>query len=100
SFTPAGKTLKAQLEAACDDQLTVFLNGKEIGSSAAWKEPLKRDILKDLKPGENVLAVRAKNDSGVAGLVVVLTLEQESGKREVIMTDRMWLSSADAPAGW
>jgi putative heme-binding domain-containing protein len=100
SFPIDGKISKAQLEAACDDQLVIFVNGTETGTSNSWKEPVKVDVTKLLKQGENVIAARGKNEASAAGLVVLLTLEQAGGKRDVIMTDRMWLSAADAKAGW
>ena len=100
TFPVAGKVLKAELNAACDDQLVVFVNGSEIGGSDSWKQPLKSDVTKLLKEGENVIAVRGRNEASVAGLVVLLTIEQAGGKREVIMTDRMWLSAAEAKPGW
>ena len=100
SFPIAGKIVKAELNAACDDQLVIFVNGVEAGASNSWKEPVKSDVSKLLIQGENVIAARGKNEASAAGLVVLLTIEQGAGKSEVIMTDRMWLSAADAKPGW
>jgi putative heme-binding domain-containing protein len=100
SFPITGKIVKAELNAACDDQLVIFVNGVEAGASNSWKEPVKADVSKLLKEGENVIAARGKNEASAAGLVVLLTIEQGGGKSEVIMTDRMWLSASDAKPGW
>ena len=99
-FTIVGKLIKAELSAACDDQCTVFLNGKEVGASPEWKRPLKRNVTGELRGGENMLAIRGKNDGGVAGVVAVLDIEQEYGKRQVIVTDSTWQSASDVPPGW
>ncbi len=100
TFNITGKVEKAVLEASCDDQMTVWVNGKEAGTSTAWQKPLKLNVTKELKGGENVLAVRGKNVTGTAALVLVLSLDLEYGKRQVIMTDRDWLSTAETVPDW
>ena len=87
-FQIVGKVIKAELNAAADDQVTVWLNGKEVGASKAWKEPIKLDVTAHLKGGNNVVAARAVNEGDRAGFVCVLDLELEYGKRQVVMTDR------------
>jgi hypothetical protein len=100
SFTVVGKVLKAQVSASADDQMVLFLNGHEIGSSPQWKEPVKANVTDKLKGGENVIAVQAKNNGGPGGLVVQLELEQEYGKKQLVITNGEWLASTNAPQGW
>ncbi|RYD72412.1 MAG: hypothetical protein EOP84_23210, partial [Verrucomicrobiaceae bacterium] len=84
--TVASKILKAELQVSADNQAVVWVNGKEVGASPAWDQPLKVDVTNKLTSwGDNVIAIRAKNESGVAALVAVLTLEQEYGKRQVFL---------------
>ncbi|MHA3770278.1 DUF7133 domain-containing protein [Verrucomicrobiota bacterium sgz303538] len=100
-FNIASKVLKAELELSCDDQATAWINGKEVGSSPAWQKPLKVDVTDKLTGwGDNILAIRGKNESGPAALVAVLTLEEEYGKRQIFLSDREWVSSDEGPNGW
>jgi len=41
SFSIVGKFHKAELNAAGDDGITVWINGHEVGKSDAWQHPLK-----------------------------------------------------------
>jgi putative heme-binding domain-containing protein len=100
SFAIAGKFLKAELNAAGDDGITVWINGHEVGKSDAWQHPLKAEVTGQLVPGENIIAVEGRNVSGPAAVVIVLALELEYGKRMTVMTDRSWLSSAQVSDGW
>src|ERR1700722_12164546 len=61
SFTIAGKFVKAELNAAGDEGITVWINGREVEKSSAWKQPLKTDVTGDLVPGENVIALEGRN---------------------------------------
>jgi putative heme-binding domain-containing protein len=100
TFLIAGKFLNAELNAAGDDGITVWINGHEIGKSDAWQRPLKVNVTGQLVPGENIIAVEGRNVTGPAGVVIVLDLELEYGKRMTVMTDRSWLSSAQVKDGW
>jgi putative heme-binding domain-containing protein len=100
SFTIAGKFLKAELNAAGDDGITVWINGHEVGKSGAWKQPLKTDVTGELVPGENVIALEGRNVTGPAAVVIVLDIELEYGKRMAVTTERSWLSSAQVKDGW
>ncbi|HEX8296904.1 MAG TPA: c-type cytochrome [Chthoniobacteraceae bacterium] len=100
SFSIPGKVRKAEVQAVCDDEMTLFLNGKEVGKSNSWKEPIIANLAGEVRTGENVLAVQGKNTAGVAALVVILQIEQEDGKRETLLSNRTWLSSTVAAPGW
>jgi hypothetical protein len=47
--------------AACDNELTLFVNGREVGRSDAWTRPVAVDVTRLLKKGENVVAAEATN---------------------------------------
>ncbi|HEX8312108.1 MAG TPA: hypothetical protein VF614_12370 [Chthoniobacteraceae bacterium] len=100
SFTIVGKVLNAHVGASCDDQMTLFINGQEVGKSKAWGEPLKAKVTEHLKGGENVIAVEGKNVGGLGGLVLQLELELEDGKKQKLITNGEWLASAEAKPGW
>ena len=99
-FEIVGKVLKAELNAAADDEVKVWVNGKEAGESKLWKEPLKLDVTSQLRGGQNIVAAQATNVTDRAGFVFVLDLSLEYGKRQVIMTDRAWLASPVVNPGW
>jgi putative heme-binding domain-containing protein len=96
----------ARLSATCDNRMTVYLNGKEVLSGDSWEEPVSRDVTELLRPsvgGEkvrNVLAVKAHNDDGPAGLVLRLVIESGKKEKVVIITDGDWRGSDTAPANW
>src|SRR4028119_1378731 len=62
AFNIVGKVLKADFTATCDDQMKVFLNGKQIADSDDWKHPVRADVISALKPGENVLTIRRSEE--------------------------------------
>ncbi|MEO1995592.1 MAG: DUF1549 domain-containing protein, partial [Planctomycetaceae bacterium] len=51
----------AVVVATCDNQMTLFVNGRKMASSRDWTRPVVVDIAAALKPGLNVLAVAAAN---------------------------------------
>jgi hypothetical protein len=100
-FDVPGDVKSARLFASCDNGMTVYLNGTEVAASDAWERPARADVAKALKKGRNVLAVRGKNNDGVAALVARLTITLAEGDRKLsIVTDKTWLAAADEAAGW
>ena len=66
---------KATLSLSCDNLASVFINGKNAGSSKRWEKPITINVAKFLKAGPNTLRVEAKNQGGPAGLIVDLTID-------------------------
>src|ERR1043166_8398214 len=103
---PADASIKrAPLFVSADDKFTVWINGKEIGSSADGKNPKRFEISKLLKPGRNVLAVRAENlpaavKENPAGLIAGLTVEMESEASKRVASDGAWRASKTADGDW
>ena len=96
TFTLTAAPAEATLSVACDNRAKVFVNGVEVGASEDWKAPLKARVEKQLKAGENTIAIRGKNDDGVAALVA--RLEIKGGP--AIASDTTWLSSDKEVPGW
>ena len=99
SFTVVGKFTKAELVASGNDRAVFFINGQEVGKSGAWHDPFRGDVEKALKGGENVIAVRAENTDGLAGVVVHLAITQEYDKKQTVVTDTSWLAIAAGALG-
>ena len=94
----------AKLTLTVDDQFTLYVNGEEVGQSSgqtdAWKEMKTFDLKPRLRPGPNVLAVKAFNDASAAGLLAKLDVACSPGPQIAAVSDSSW-RVADAPAeGW
>jgi hypothetical protein len=59
---------------AADDEMTLYLNGKPVARSGGWDKAIVADVRSLLKPGQNVLAAKVRNDTGPAALSVKLEL--------------------------
>ena len=90
----------ASLAASCDNHMTVFVNGKRVLTSGQWEEPVRADLKGKLRQGTNIVAVRARNDGGPAGLVVRIEVRTAGGETVVVSTDRLWWASSERQEGW
>ncbi|TWT52068.1 Cytochrome c [Thalassoglobus neptunius] len=103
-FELKGAIAAARLYTTCDDEMTIFLDGKKVLESSSWSEPVFFDlnplIDEDAPGGKHVLAVEAKNSDGPAGLLVMLNFE--SGWRDAwsIVSDGSWKASTKPAKGW
>jgi putative heme-binding domain-containing protein len=88
---------KALLLASADNHIEVWVNGQPAGKSDEWAEAAQTDVTKFLKPGRNTLSVLARNDGGIAALVVRL----ESGKVVLSESNAAWrVTNAKPDAKW
>lgn len=58
-----------RLDIAADDNVRVFINGKELLTTRVWTILYSADITKLLKPGRNVITTEFSNIDGANGLV-------------------------------
>jgi len=87
----------ATLLASADNHIEVWVNGQPAGQSDEWAQAAKTDVTKLLKPGRNTVAVLARNDGGVAALIVRL----EAGKAVLAETGAGWRVTNTKPdAKW
>jgi putative heme-binding domain-containing protein len=94
------KPKSAAFIGSCDNGMTLFVNGQQLAEGNEWASPTKQDLTKRLKEGKNVIAIRGRNNEGIAALVGKITIEHADGKKEVIVTDGSWLASAEDTSGW
>ena len=102
---PADASLKrAQLTITVDDQFTLFVNGEEVGKSTgqtdAWKQHKTFDLKSRLRPGPNVLAVKALNNGNAAGLLAKFEIECSPGPLLTVLSDKTWKAANAATEGW
>lgn len=101
---PAGDTAqRCSFTITADDRFTLFVNGTETGKSGgkdAWRKPKRFDLLKNLVPGDNVIAVAAVNEASAAGVCAKLSLHLAGKEPWMLSTGKKWKSSNARPAGW
>jgi putative heme-binding domain-containing protein len=85
-----GGSTAARLKAACDNRMTLSLNGREIASGDNWQTPVEVDVQKLLKPGKNVLEAEVANVGGRAGFVLKLALSKDGEKTRYVISDESW----------
>ncbi len=99
----------AEIVGTCDNAWVAFLDGEDVAGDGQWTDVTGADVtevITDLGAGRHVLAVRASNEGGPAGLVLRLTLEHGgadgAGRAESheIVTDGSWRWSRTASEGW
>ncbi len=88
--TFSGGAQFAYLKATCDNAMTLFLNGKQIGTSNNWQEPVQVDIKSMLKQGENTFEAEIENAGGIAGFLAKIVLLGRDGKDRYVTTDDTW----------
>ena len=104
AFSLAAAPGRAALYLTADDFFTLSVNGKEIDHSAldpkdgnVWQHVHRVNVAPLLTAGRNVLAIRAFNAGGAAGLVAQLEIPGQAS----IETDARWKVWTDAaPEGW
>jgi putative heme-binding domain-containing protein len=97
----------AKLFAVCDDQMTVYINGKEVVSYDQARQPFFRDVTESfLQPGKArgsgryVIAVRARNNTGPAGVLLRLAFESRPGGSFAVVSDDTWRVAEKPSEGW
>jgi alpha-L-rhamnosidase len=105
---PAGKPVqRAELLTTVDDQFTTWLNGVRVAQSdGTWESPVLTDITPRLQPGENVLAIEARNANfaaggpSPAGVLTRVRVWFEDGTVQTLEGGPEWTSAQTAPEGW
>ncbi len=60
-LTLTAKPTKAPAILTCDNELKLFVNGKQVAQSENWQQPVVIDLAPSLIVGDNVLAIEATN---------------------------------------
>mgnify|MGYP001181119638 CR=1 FL=1 len=99
-WTQSGPVKSAILKITGDDRLTVFLNGKKIGSGNNWQNPLQLNLAKRIIPGENVISVSGLNLGGLGGVVAILELVNKDDSKSILVTDEKWMVNHATSENW
>ena len=90
---------RTRLTLACDNSAEVFVNGRQVLKHGSWRQVVFKDVASQLAAGRNVIAVRARNTGGPAG--VLLQLEADAGgRRSIVVSDSLWKVSTSPADGW
>ncbi len=92
---------KAEFFIDVDNAFELFINEQRIGSERAWNKIFSYDVTRQIRKGENIIAVSGEN-VGVnpAGLIALLQIQYADGQVENIISDEQWLCSKEAPEMW
>jgi hypothetical protein len=93
----------ARLEMTADNSFQCWVNGQSAGSGDDWNRTFSMDLTRLLKPGANLLAVKAVNggDSpNPAGLIGLLTIQYADGHSQQIPTDQSWMAAENSNTQW
>ncbi|MCR9244949.1 MAG: hypothetical protein NXI31_07945 [bacterium] len=96
---------------SCDNEATVFVNGKRVAHSEHWEELTVVDVTRLLVKGKNVIAIHAKNTGSCAALAAWLTWESAAKKAVPgvpavvatggeIVTDADWVYADEEHDDW
>ncbi|NUQ63475.1 MAG: PD40 domain-containing protein, partial [Pirellulales bacterium] len=101
---PAEGSERAELRITADDSCSVYLNGVHLGNHAGWNQAAVYTVQEHMKPGRNVLAVRAENSpyagKNPAGLIACLTLLVADGRRMHVVSDASWRAANGETPRW
>ena len=100
-FSIGFQAQRAELTAAGDDEVTVYLNGREVAHSGDWKKPVTVEVTSAMRQGANVLAVRGRNGSaGAAAVLAKLEVRSPNNFGLLVVTDKSWQCSSVKTSGW
>ncbi|HTD66791.1 MAG TPA: heme-binding protein, partial [Candidatus Limnocylindria bacterium] len=99
-FKVDGTPRRANIGVAADNHFVAYINGQKVGEATGWNEYHRYDIVKNLKSGENIVAIEGRNDGGVAALLVEMDVRVEDGGKDLIVSDASWQTATTADSGW
>ncbi|MGB7325101.1 MAG: family 16 glycoside hydrolase, partial [Rubripirellula sp.] len=101
AFQVQGNVKSAQLYYTCDNEASVWINGKEAGGCRDWMYPVTIDNASELlRNGTNQIAVKAANRGGSAAFVFKLAIETDDGKKHTIVSNRDWKLADKESGDW
>ena len=74
----------------CDNNASLYVNGRKMGHVDPWMKPQLVDITSALRQGENIIAADAVNAGGVAGFIAWVQLSYKDGNTRHELTDLSW----------
>lgn len=95
------ETEKAFIEFEADDTCEVFVNGRRVGTSKAPRTLERVEVTTSIRPGKNIIAIRAGNRSkDGTGLRVGFMFKPTNAKWRIVVSDSEWKANKLANANW
>jgi signal transduction histidine kinase len=91
---------KARLRVTVDNNYVLFLDGREIGRGAEWRELYDYNLTPLMSPGRHVLAVNAMNSFSFAGMLLGMRVDLADGRVLEIKSDETWRVVPTGTRGW
>ncbi len=83
-----------------DNEFTLYLDGRELGRGAEWRELFDFDVTPLMSPGRHALAVKAFNSSSAAGMLFGLRVLLADGQIVEVRSDPSWRIVPEGVRGW
>ena len=97
---PSASASHARLRMTVDNEYTLFLDGRELGRGAEWRELFDYNVTPLMSPGRHTLAVKAYNSSSYAGMIFGLRIELSDGRTVAVKSDQDWRIVPEGAKGW
>ncbi len=92
---------QAKLAITADNIYTLCVNGEQVGSDSEWTNIEVYDVTSRIKPGRNVIAVKATDPGAdIGALLVECAVTYADGSALIVGTDKTWKMSPDEAPGW
>jgi len=95
-----GEVTNARLVMTVDNEFTLYLDGRELGRGAEWRELFVFDLTKLLPPGLHVLAVKCYNGSFFAGMLLGFRVDLADGQSIEVKSDQSWRIVPEGASRW
>jgi signal transduction histidine kinase len=95
-----GTVTNARLVMTVDNEFTFYLDGRELGRGAEWRELFIFDLTQSLPPGKHILAVKAVNSFSVAGMIFGFRADLADGRFVEVKSDKTWRIVPDGTSRW
>ncbi len=92
--------VRARLRMTVDNEYTLFLDGRELGRGAEWRELYDYNLTPLMSPGRHVLAVIAVNSFSYAGMLFGMRIDLADGRVIEIKSDESWRIVPAGTRGW
>jgi len=90
----------ARLVLTVDNEFTLYLDGRELGRGAEWRELFIYDVTHLLSPGVHTLAIKAYNSSFLAGMIFCLHVDFGDGTMLEVKSDSSWRIVPEGTKRW
>jgi signal transduction histidine kinase len=90
----------ARLVMTVDNEFTLYLDGRELGRGAEWRELFDFNLTPLLSPGRHVLAVSGYNSAFAAGMIFGLQVSLADGGSIKVKSDQSWRIVPERTSGW